>query len=245
MGVGDWLMATAQVRKLHAKTGKPVLVVGWGGRVEWQPVFENNPKILRAHQPGCATVKNCSGHRPYIEAKTATNWVWREWDKGPGEIYLTGAEKAFAWPHGGRILIEPNTKVDGSNKAWFWDRWQAVVDRGGEFVQVGPAGTRRLERVHFVETPTFRHACAVLAGSKAFVGAEGGLHHAAAALNVPAVVLFSDFISPLVTGYETHRNLHKGTSRLGCGMRTPCAGCRASMEAITVDEVRSNLEEII
>ena len=64
----------------------------------------------------------------------------------PGEIYLSAAEKAFAAPHAGRILIEPNTKVEGSNKAWVIDRWQELVDRGGDRQQHGERQPRRYAR---------------------------------------------------------------------------------------------------
>jgi ADP-heptose:LPS heptosyltransferase len=241
MGAGDWIMATSQVKAINAATRRKVLVVGRGGQIQWSEIFENNPRILRRYEGGCVRLTNGSGLRPYIESKTPTHWVWKRWPIAPGEIFLSVEEKAFAAPHRGRILVEPHTKVEGSNKAWFFDRWQALVDQGGEFVQVGPAGTRVLRGVHFVETTSFRRACAVLAVSRAFVGCEGGLHHAAAALGVPAVVLFSEFISPEITGYAGHRNLrHAGEA---CGSRLPCEGCRASMEAITVDEVHSNLKE--
>jgi len=236
-------MATAQARQLHESNGRPVLIVGRFNRPQWHEVFENNPRIVRMPTSGAQRLANGSGMRPYIVSKTATRWTWKHWDIAPGEIYLTDAEKQFGIAHGGRVLIEPNTKVDGSNKAWIAERWQELVDRGGDFVQVGPAGTWALRGVEFVETKTFRLACAVLAASRAFVGTEGGLHHAAAALGVPAVVLYSEFISPEITGYAGHRNLrHAGEA---CGSRVPCAGCRASMEKITVDEVSENLEQIL
>lgn len=241
MGAGDWLMATAQVKKLHERTGKKVLVVGFNGSIQWHPVFENNPKILREPERGCERLKNCGGFRPYIELKGTKRWVWKKWNISPGEIFLSEEEKAFAAPYAGKIMIEPNTKVEGSNKAWIYTRWQELVERGGEFVQVG--GPKVLKGVQHVVAPTFRHACAVLAVSKAFVGTEGGLHHAAAALNVPAVVLFSEFISPEITGYTQHRNLrHAGPT---CGSRITCQGCIASMDRITVDEVETNLREIL
>ncbi len=245
MGCGDWILATAQAKQLHERTGRKVVVVNRLGRPQFHEVFENNPRITRELGRGAVPLTNCSGSRPYIEAKGPQHWVWRRWNIAPGEIYLSAGEKAFAAPHAGHTLIEPNTKVPDGNKSWPWDRWQALVDRGGDFVQVGPAGARRLTGVQFVETPTFRLACAVLAVSRAFVGPEGGLHHAAAALGVPAVVLFSAFISPSVTGYPSHRNLYKGASGLGCGTRMQCACCRASMAAISVDEVETNLKEIL
>lgn len=245
MGSGDWLIATAQAKQLHEVNGRPVLVVSRSGRPQWHPVFENNPRIVPAPTRDAQTLLNASGNRPYIAAKGATHWKWQRWNITAGEIYLSAAEKEFAAAHAGHTLIEPHTKVPGSNKQWPWDRWQALVDRGGDFVQVGVAGTRLLRGVRFVETLTFRHACAVLATSRAFVGSEGGLGHASAALGVPAVVLFSAFISPKVTGYVQHRNLYKGAVGLGCGARMPCACCRASMAAISVDEVETNLKEVL
>lgn len=243
MGAGDWIMATAIAKKLHQINKRPVLIVNRSGQPQWHPVFDGNPRLARMPGRNVQRLLNCSGSRHYIAAKGPERWAWKRWDISPGEIYLTADEKAFGAAHGGRILVEPHTKVVGSNKAWIWDRWQALVDCGGEFVQVGPAGTQLLRGVNFVETPSFRHACAVLAASRAFVGTEGGLHHAAAALGVPAVVLFSEFIGTDITGYPQHRNLrHAGEA---CGARTPCEGCRASMEAITVEEVRRNLMEII
>lgn len=243
MGAGDWIMATSQVRRIHEGSGCKVLVVDRRGVPQWHPVFENNPRIARASERNARRLINSSGCRPYILSKGPERWVWQKWDIAPGEIYLSQAEREFAAPHAGAILVEPHTKVTGSNKAWIFDRWQQLVDMGGSFVQVGPAGTVALRGVRFVETPSFRHACAVLAASRAFVGTEGGLHHAAAALGVPAVVLFSEFISPQFTGYAMHRNLRHADS--ACGSRIPCQGCRESMEAITVDEVWSNLKEIV
>lgn len=243
MGVGDWVIATGQVKAIHERTGRRVVVIGRGGLPQWSEVFENNPKIARRHERGVERLINGSGMRPYIVGKTATRWTWKPWERESGEIYLTKEELALAEPHAGRILIEPNTKVSPSNKAWLFGRWQELVDRGGDFVQVGPPGTRLLRGVHFVETANFRAAAAVLAKSLAYVGTEGGLHHAAAALGRPAVVLFSEFISPEITGYDMHRNIrHAGPA---CGSRLPCEGCRASMEAITVDEVDQNLREIL
>lgn len=242
MGAGDWIMATAQVRELHKLTGRQVFVVGAHGRPVWSEVFDHNPRISRGWSKGCVKLINGGGVRPYIDRKLPDRFVWKQWNIAPGEIYLTDDEVAFGAAYAGKILIEPNTKADPSNKAWIFDRWQSLVDRGGDFVQVGAPGARQLRGVQFVETPTFRHACAVLAACRAFVGAEGGLHHAAAALHKPAVVLFSEFISPAFTGYPTHRNLRHAQS--ACGSRLPCEGCRRSMEAITVDEVHHNLLEI-
>lgn len=247
MGYGDWILATGQVRELHATSRMPVMVVDRRGRSQWSEVFEHNPKIIRDIRIVHQTLLNASGVRPYIAEQTQTRWRWRKFSPPAGELYLTRDEAAFGAQHGGKVLIEPNIKgTSGNNKAWIWDRWQRLVYENSdryEFVQVGVSTVPRLEGVTFVNTPSFRHACAVLAASRAYVGTEGGLHHAAAAVNVPAVVLFGGFISPDVTGYKTHRNLFTGGT--ACGWRVPCAHCREAMNKITVDMVAGNMKEII
>ncbi len=90
---------------------------------------------------------------------------------------------------------------------------------------------------------TFRQAAAILSVCRAYVGPEGAMHHAAAALNIPSVVLWSEFISPEITGYETQRNIRHANAT--CGARVPCVGCRLSMELITVEEVLQELEAVL
>jgi hypothetical protein len=257
MGAGDFLMATSQVRRLNEKYGLPVVVFGPTGRRMWHEVFDHNPRLTKSTSSRFVRLINGPGERPYILRKRTDRWTWQKWDIAPGELYLTQAERIWAAREIAAasapgddtpILIEPNIKgTNEGNKAWLWDRWQALVDRypRGTFVQVGRAGARRLDGVAMIATPSFRLACAVLSQCRACVGTEGGLHHAAAALGVPAVVLFAEFISPEVTGYAAHRNLYHGTHGLGCGNRMACEGCRASMLAITVDEVDSNLRGML
>ena len=157
-------------------------------------------------------------------------------------MFLSDAEREFAEPYRGKVLIEPRTKVVG-NKDWFPDRWQALVDQTDiDYVQAGSPGIVPLNGVRYVPTTTFRQAMAILAVSKAFVGTEGALHHAAAALDIPAVVLWSHFIHPDFTGYEGQRNIRHADG--WCGSRLACQECRESMRRISVAEVAEHLREI-
>lgn len=248
MGVGDALIASGRARKLYRETKQPVLIVGRHNVRYWSDLWNDVPYIIR--RPAgrrYQTLVDGSGVRAYIAAKTPERWTWRPFCPEPAEIVFTPTELAFAEPYRGMVMIEPNVKHNThANKAWLWNRWQQVVRSMPEtrFVQCLPSATAEHPHgVSWVTTPTFRHACAVLSVCKAFVGTEGGLMHAAAAVGTPAVILWSEFISPSITGYAMHRNLrHAGPA---CGMRTDCPGCRASMEAITVDEVVQNLQEIL
>jgi ADP-heptose:LPS heptosyltransferase len=64
-----------------------------------------------------------------------------------------------------------------------------------------------------------------------YIGPEGGLHHGAAAVGIPAVVLFGGFIPPQVTGYKTHVNLTGGADFF-CGSLQACKHCAEAMERI-------------
>lgn len=252
MGLGDALIASGRARKLHQETGLPVLIVGRHNTRYWSDLWDNVPYIIR--RPAGRryhTLIDGSGVRAYIAGKSAERWTWRPFVPTPAQIVFTPAELAFAEPYRGMVMVEPNVKAIGhSNKDWGWHNWNSFTLVVNERFQgsidmlcCSPVPGPRLSYTRSVLTPTFRHACAVLSVCRAYVGPEGGLHHAAAAVGTPAVILWSEFISPDITGYATHRNLrHAGKA---CGMRTDCRGCRASMEAITVNEVVENLEGIL
>lgn len=237
-------MATAMAKLIQHRNPLPVVITDLRGRPRWHPIWENNPRIQRELRGRYQTLVNGPNARPYVAAKNEKRWTWKPFNIQPGEIYLTEAEKTFGARYAGRILVEPNTKgTNEGNKDWGWDRWQEFAKRVPNLLQVGPAGTRRLDGVEFVETPDFRLAAAVLAVSQAYCGTEGAMHHAAAALGVRAVVIFGGFISPAVTGYSMHRNLFTGGT--ACGSRVQCLHCRQAMAKISVDMVERNLKEIL
>jgi hypothetical protein len=247
MGIGDAIMAAGEARVLYEQQKLPVLITGIDGRPRWSEVYEGNPYLIKWNQRARRHVRMVNGPhaRPYIAGKTAKQWEWKPYRPKLAEVFLTDTEKAFAEPYRGLIMIEPNGKAIGhNNKLWLWDRWEQLVQGSTlKFVQCnyGPGGG--LLGVTNVVTPTFRHAMAVLSVARAFVGIEGGLMHAAAALGVPSVILWSEFISPEITGYSHFKNLrHAGKP---CGMRVDCAGCRRSMEAITVLEVAHALGSLL
>lgn len=243
-------MAMGEARKLHKQTRQPVLIVGRDGRPMRSDLTNGVPYII--HRPVSANgpyqrLINGPGFRPYIAAKTTEQWTWKKYKPTPAEIVFNPDELAFAEPFRGKVMIEPNVKAIGhTNKAWPDTSWSQLAAKLHDMplAQCVPdAYMRTLPGALKVVTPTFRQALAVLSVCRAFIGTEGGLMHGAAAVETPGVILWSEFISPEITGYELHRNLrHAGKP---CGMRTDCEGCRHSMAAITPDEVVSNLEEIL
>lgn len=260
MGFGDALMATAEARVLHQRTGRPV-AVGDGRALRLRPaeceVFAGVPFLaLALDGQAVAWLPNYSGSRPYLDyARMAAEghpgappWRYTAWSVsryGPGVLRLTAAERAWAAEALAAagvarpfVVVEPTVKPQASpNKAWGVARYAevaAALAREVAVVQVGPAPSA-LPGAVAIQTPSFRQACAVLAQAAAYLGPDGGLHHAAAALGVPAVVLFGGFTSPAQTGYPGHVNLFTGGAP--CGEYRPCAHCQAAWAAITPADV--------
>ncbi len=62
------------------------------------------------------------------------------------------------------------------------------------------------------------------------------LHHAAAALGIPSVVIWTGFSSPRHLGYDTHRNIHDGSEPCGTYSGV-CKHCLLKAKQITVEQV--------
>ena len=90
----------------------------------------------------------------------------------------------------------------------------------------------------------FRRACAILIYCDLYFGPEGGFHHAAAALNKKAVVIFGGFIHPSVTGYNFHRNIFVDNKGSPCGSRISCQHCEECIKQIDIFDLKNIITEI-
>lgn len=261
MGFGDEIMATGEARRLQRTDRRPVQVVDRNGRPRWHPLWAGNPRFWHPGMPAPQRVANGSGCRPYIDYPAMRRdwrrlypdrpfttrvrdsrlpWRFTAWQAEPGELFVAGGRP------NGLVVVEPHIKPGASpNKDWGWRRWQALVRSVRlPWAQLGPPGVRVLTGVTHIPTETFAQACRVLSGAAAAVLPEGGLHHAAAALGVPAVVVFGGFASPANTGYAAHVNLYMAEGG-PCGQRLPCDHCAAAMAAITPRRVAQELEGVL
>lgn len=253
MGLGDALMDSGAARVAQRRDPRKVRIL-LGQRLIWSEVWDNNPRIARNQEVGNFQIiygrDPATNMRPYHLAKSDRQWTYNlKFRAEVGEIYLTAHEKASAGKLSPHIIIEPNIKPKASpNKQWPLTSWlefsRLAREHGFRLFQIGASGTKVIEGASLIITPSFRAACAVLGTAKAYVGHEGGLHHAAAALGVPGVVIFGGFTPVELTGYSIHRNL--GAS-LGdaCGFRIPCAHCMDWANKITPEMVLANLKEVV
>lgn len=252
MGIGDQLIATGLAKGAAAR-GKRI-AFGPGGRGartawdKWSPeIFRGNPNIAAPGtegEPDVEWIDFRKGHRLYNSIGPGSKWRWHDFHPVPGEVFFSRKELAWAAGVGsGFVLIEPNVefwKKWASNKTWPGRRYDKVAAeltrQGHEVVQFMHANTRHVvQTARLISAPSFRHALAALRKATLYIGSEGGMHHGAAAVGVPGVVLFGGFIDPKATGYDMHMNLTGGAT--ACGSMQPCLHCRAAMRAIGSGEV--------
>lgn len=258
MGYGDELMALGEAESIYRATGARVLIVDRQGAPRWSPVWENHPAVARsADELHRTRLVNGPGCRPYIKEWTTADGAamavysgWRSRDN-LGHLVLSTAERDLGLElrakTGPYVVIEPHVRGNASpNKDWGFERYQELVAKMPEtrFVQLG-ADVRPLEGAVRVRTASFRDACGVLAQADAYVGPEGGLHHAAAALRRRAAVIFGSFISPETTGYSFHLNFFVGDQHAPCGRWAPCAACKAALERVLVADVVRGLRSVL
>lgn len=201
-------------------------------------IFRGNPKLARPgseHLPNLHWIPFYKGHRLYNKQGNG-RWIWNyDFRVTPGELY---PEMVFPVDEK-LIVIEPNVpnKPCAPNKQWPIDRWKALssvlVSKGYKVRQFDYGALNRVADTF--PTPTFMHAVALLKSARLAILHEGGLHHAAAAVGVPAVVIFGGFVPPAVLGYERHVNLTGGAT--ACGSFTRCPHCIEAMSKIQVNDV--------
>lgn len=160
----------------------------------------------------------------------------------PAPVVLTEQEQLIAreWSQRRFVVIEPSIKQGASpSKRWPFERYASVaqaLSREIEVYQIGAKCSPPIKNVPRLETSTFRDVLPYLKAAQLYIGPEGGLHHASAAMGTRAVVLFGGYTPPSITGYDFHVNLTGGVA--ACGTHThKCQHCVEAMNRISIDEV--------
>lgn len=223
-------------------------------KVPWSEVWDHNPRIAKPEEKGDFILHYArsleSNMRGYHSSKSVTQWKYNlAYRPQVGEIYFTDAEKKSAAQYDPDVIISAWPKPGASpNKAWIPGYWKELTrlaaGEGIRLTQFAYPGYQAMSGVGVIQTASFRQAAAVLARARAIVSIEGGMSHAAAALNVPGVILFGGFTPTSLTGYRCHINLGVDGDD-ACGMRTICRHCEAEMRKITPEQVFQHLKEIL
>jgi len=223
------------------------------GKPRKHPAWENNPAI-DTQSP--VKIVDSVHARPYISH-------WTRWHGGAqivfnpnyharaGKIHLTPAEYEAASrfvPDEPFAIVEPIVRPPGSqNKDWGFDKWKQVIKDFPIPVFQFKVGkqTRILQEAKMIEAPNFRISAGIIEQASLVMTVEGGMHHLAASMGTPAVVVFGGFIDPEITGYTYQKNFYIALPDSPCGRYAPCSHCKKAMNMIGVEEVRQEAMKII
>jgi hypothetical protein len=140
---------------------------------------------------------------------------------------------------GDYVVIEPHIK-GGASPAKQWMHYQRVVDALPDIEFRQPSyGRTPLRGAKQVGT-NLRQAALLIAGARAVLLPDGCLHHLAAAVGTPGVVIFGGFAPKEVLGYPIHRNFGAGAY----GYRKEHRVSRVAMEDIKPEQVIRALKEV-
>jgi ADP-heptose:LPS heptosyltransferase len=169
------------------------------------------------------------------------------------ELYLDPAEERRAAElmrglgiAGAFVTFEPSTNPEwfGQLRNWPPERWVELVAALRQqrphipLVQLGMADAPLVPgAVDLRGQTTFREAAAVIRRGSLFVGTEGGLMHAARAVDAPAVILWGGLTLPEFAGYpDRHRIICHRVACAPCGQKGWCDNDHICMRSITVAE---------
>jgi hypothetical protein len=256
MGWGDALMAAGQAQELYAQDPSlgPILMTEGDSGPRWNPVWQGNPAIWvpipNAPVPP-RQLRTGKGYLPYLRSPYSldSGWTFTDWRacEHRGRLYLTIKERArgtaLALRLGRYVILEPTAARKHPNRrppVTFWDdvRLHLKAQLGNPpIVQLMHPGATYHHGTIPVVHESFREACGILAGAALLVTTEGGLAHAAAALGVPAVVLWGGMISARALGYPEHVNVVDPSPESPCGRLRECLHCRAAWAALDPADV--------
>jgi len=149
------------------------------------------------------------------------------------------------------VVIEPYSKTNYTpNRVYPFNKWQNIVNELSnhiQIVQVGLNTSPLLDNVVDLRSRTsFREAALLIGGSRLFMSTEGGLVHAATAVDTVSVVIITGYQDIKMVSYP--QNINIDISKHGpCGLKIKCDECAKEAlehnEKIILDKALSYLIE--
>ena len=269
MGYGDDIMVTGEVKNLKKEDPDTKFIIGDGSKSWWSNIFFGNESIIHIDQikdyKKVVWLDNYPGHRPYRIYNASNHkekYTWNNnYEAKRGEIFFSNEElentnilfnniKSKFGSKKKIVHIEPNIKKSTGyiNRDWGFEKWQSVVNELKDkilFIQTSFNNQKILKNVLNINNTNFRIACSLMSKTHLFIGAHGGMSHAAAALNLKAVVIFGGFINPKTLGYSIHKNIYIDDILSPCGSKYECNHCKKCLESIKVKNIIYEIENIL
>jgi ADP-heptose:LPS heptosyltransferase len=127
------------------------------------------------------------------------------------------------------ITVEPHSKDNYTrNRSYDFEKWQSIVDELKEeftIVQLGNSNKILNNVVNLTGITTFIQAVGVIGKSKLFMSTEGGLVHAATAVDTKSLVIITGYQSEKMVAYPQNINVNI-SSHGPCGLKIECKDCK-------------------
>lgn len=248
-GLGDELMFTAvaaEARKrgsaLHVLTDRPGV---WESNTDAVSVQTGVGKWFNAKNRGLIKTEithlSCqNGIHVHLAAQMADlvglglpeNWAPVYRPRSPAHV------------EPGAVVIQNSCRgalYAAVTKEWPFERWDQLAERltseGHKLVQLGtPLDPPVQGAVDLRGKTELPRAASILEQAKLFIGLESGLMHLAAAVRVPAVIIYGGRTRPWETGYPWQWHAaNMAVSCAGCALNSGCPQNVKCMDSITLD----------
>ena len=269
MGLGGHLTWTAAIREVHKKYSVGVFPCDMQGNHINSEIFKNNPYCVDVSSSDVFSLpldlpetNYCLEDYPDRCVQRADKHIIEQICEYYGienpelkcELYFTEEEIEFSESllsevSSDFLVIEPMSK-DGYtvNKKYSFDKWQRIVDtlsRDIEIVQVGVDETHVLNNVTSIVGKTnFRQAACIIGYSDLLMGIEGGLIHAATAVDTRAISVISGFLDPRMVSYPQNENIYIGNHG-PCGLKIACDECQKDVREHEESEIVNSAFSIL
>ena len=145
------------------------------------------------------------------------------------------------------IVIEPHSKQNYTpNRRYPFAKWQNVVNSLKDdicFVQIGRPGHQVLDNVtSLLGKVSFRESALVIKNSQMFISTEGGLGHAANAVNKKSIIVLTGYQGYDMVAYPDNINIDISTHG-PCGLKVECRKCIVDAEMHDEGQIIYNIRK--
>lgn len=150
------------------------------------------------------------------------------------------------------VLLNRYSSGYTTNKDWFDDRWEALIERllkRGTVIEVGnkPISGKIIETRNYVDLRNrtgLDELAAAIRAADLFVSPVSGPVHIAAALGLRGVVIYGGYEKPVCSEYAGNINLCTPLPCSPCFLNHPCPIDRECMKRISVKAVEDAVERL-
>ncbi len=139
-----------------------------------------------------------------------------------------------------------------ANKDWPDAHWETLIDRLLSWCTIIETGTGDFERrpragpnyLDLVGRTTIPQLVAAIAAADLHVAPDTGTVHVAAAVGIPAVVIFGGYVHPDCLAYPGNINFYSPVPCAPCWLRDPCPFDKKCLHMITPTDVESAVKRL-